>query len=109
MRDAVNRSILLQATVLVVGGVMLLWATSLLPAVCPAIIGGPPCGPELRQNAASASTLLLVTLGIAAVAAALAAPRDRRQWVFGWGAIVLCAVILAGLGWVVASAGFIVI
>ena len=71
--------------------------------------GGSYCGPELRQQAAASSTLLALAVGVAAVATAMSVPRERRRWAFGWGAVVLCAVILGGIGWIVVSAGFIVI
>jgi len=109
MRDEVNRSILFQAVIAVGAGIALFWLASLLPVICPAMSGGPYCGPELRRQAAASSTLLVLAVGIAAVATAMSVPRERRQWAFGWGAVVLCAVILGGIGWIVISAGFIVI
>ena len=109
MRDEVNRSILLQAVVAVGAGIALFWLASLLPVICPAMAGGSYCGPDLRQQAAASSTLLVVAVGIAAVAAAMSVPPHRRRRAFGWGALVLCAVIIGGIGWIVVSAGFIVI
>ena len=38
--------------------------------------GGSYCGPELRQQAAASSTLLVVAVGIAAVAAAMSVPPE---------------------------------
>ena len=51
----------------------------------------------------------MVAVGIAAVAAAMSVPMDRRRWAFGWGALALCGVIVIGIGWIVVSAGFVVI
>jgi hypothetical protein len=71
-------------------------------------MGGPYCGPGLRQQAAASSTVLVVAVGIAAVATTMSVPPRRRRFVFGWGVMVLGVVILGGLGWIVVSAGFIV-
>ena len=109
MRDEVNRTILLQAAIAVGAGIALFWLASLLPVICPGVTGGGYCGPELRRQAAASSTLLVVAVGIAAVAAAMSVPMDRRRWAFGWGALALCAVIVIGIGWIVVSAGFVVI
>jgi hypothetical protein len=107
MRDEVNRSIVLQAAAAVGAGVALFWLASLLPTICPAVMGGPYCGPGLRQQAAASSTVLVVAVGIAAVATAMSVPRNRRQFAFGWGVLVLGLVILGGIGWIVVSGGFI--
>jgi hypothetical protein len=109
MRDQVNRAILLQAALAVGVGVALFWLASLLPVICPGVTGGGYCGPELRRQAAASSTLLVVAVGIAAVAAAMSVPANRRRRAFGWGALVLCAVIGVGIAWIVVSAGFFVI
>ncbi|WP_448002062.1 hypothetical protein [Agromyces bauzanensis] len=109
MRDQMTRSIMLQAAAAVGVGIGLFWLASLLPTVCPAMVGGPSCGPALRQHAAASSTLLVVAVGIAAVAAAMSAPRHRRLFVFGWGVLVLALVILGGIGWIIVSGGFIVV
>lgn len=98
----------MQSLLAVGASVALLWLASLLPAICPAMMGGPPCGPELRQSAAFVSTLAVVAVGVAAFAAALLAPRHRRRWVFGWGSALLGVTVLVGLGWIIVSAGFII-
>lgn len=109
MRDDMVRSIAMQALCAVAAGVALLWLASLLPTICPAMIGGPPCGPGLRQSAASLSTLAVIAVGVSSFAAALLAPRHRRQWVFGWGTAVLGVTVLLGLAWVVVASGFIIV
>lgn len=89
-------------------GIVLFRLASLLPTICPAVMGGPYCGPGLRQQAAASSTVLVVAAGIGAVATAMSVPPHRRRFVFCWGVLVLGVVILGGLGCIVVSAGFIV-